>query len=335
MIISAEEASKLPLSRRAPVVAVLIPCLNEAPTIARVISGFRASLPDATIFVYDNDSSDNTKQVARAAGAVVRSEPMRGKGNVVRRMFSDIEADVFILVDGDDTYDAASAPHLVQTLVENSLDMVNAVRISDEENTYRRGHRFGNRMFTYLVSFFFGNRVTDLLSGYRVLSRRFVKSYPALASGFEIETELSVHALQMRMPLAEIPVRYRERPQGSASKLNTYRDGFRILRTIAFLIKEEKPFAFFTFTAVLLTVMALALGIPVVLEFMWTGLVPRFPTAILASALMILAFLSFECGLIVDSVRRSRVEVKRLAYLKVPVRFNIEKTSSREAVAAG
>jgi glycosyltransferase involved in cell wall biosynthesis len=312
---------------RRPTVAVLIPCLNEAAAIPKVIADFRSNLPEAAIFVYDNGSTDNTVEVARAAGAVVRSEPIRGKGNVVRRMFADIEADVFILVDGDDTYDARSAPELVNLLLENSLDMVNAVRISQVQEAYRRGHRFGNRLLTGLVATFFGSRLSDLLSGYRVFSRRFVKSFPALAAGFEIETELSVHALQLRMPLGEVSTDYKERPAGSASKLSTYKDGFRILRTIVYLVKEEKPFAFFSVVAAFLALLSLSVGIPVILEFSRTGLVPRLPTALMAAALAIMSFMSLACGLILDTVSRGRAETKRLAYLSVPVRFTSLKAS--------
>jgi glycosyltransferase involved in cell wall biosynthesis len=302
-------------------IAVLIPCLNEATAIAKVIGDFRANLPTATIFVYDNGSTDDTVERARQAGAVTRIETLRGKGNVVRRMFADVEADVFVLVDGDDTYDAVAAPKLVEALLRNSLDMVNGSRRSTAQDAYRLGHRFGNRALTGTVAAFFGSRLTDLLSGYRVFSRRFVKSFPALASGFEIETELSVHALQLRMPLAELPTTYKERPRGSNSKLNTYKDGFRILRTIIYLVKEEKPFAFFSTVAALLALISLALGIPVILEFLHTHLVPRLPTALLAAAIAILSFLSFACALILDTVSRGRVETKRLAYLSIPVRF--------------
>ncbi len=308
--------------RRRPSVAVLIPCLNEAVAIANVIGGFRRSLPDATIFVYDNGSTDRTVEIARAAGAVVRVEPLLGKGNVLRRMFADVEADVYILVDGDDTYDASRAPELIELLVSRSLDMVNAARESEVKEAYRRGHRVGNMVLTGLVTLAFGKRLTDLLSGYRVFSRRFVKSFPALAAGFEIETELSIHALQLRMPIAELTVSYKERPEGSTSKLNTYTDGLRILRTIVYLVKEEKPFAFFSIIAGAIALLSLGLGVPVVVEFMRTGLVPRIPTALLAAALMILSFLAFTCGLILDTVSRGRIEVKRLWYLSVPVRYN-------------
>lgn len=310
---------------RRPTIAVLVPCLNEAAAITKVVADFRSNLPDATIFVYDNGSTDNTVEVARAAGAVVRREPIRGKGNVVRRMFADIEADVFVLVDGDDTYDARAAQGLINLLLENSLDMVNGARVSHVQEAYRRGHRLGNRVLTGLVATFFGSRVSDLLSGYRVFSRRFVKSFPALAAGFEIETELSVHALQLRMPLGEVPTDYKERPAGSASKLSTYKDGFRILRTIVYLVKEEKPLAFFSVVGALLIVMSLAFGIPVIIEFMRTGLVPRLPTALMAAALTIMSFVAFACGLILDTVTRGRAEAKRLAYLSVPVRFTVVK----------
>jgi glycosyltransferase involved in cell wall biosynthesis len=313
--------TKAPDTAEPVTIAVLIPCLNEAAAIGSVVAGFRANLPDATIFVYDNGSSDDTVERARLAGAVTRSEPLRGKGNVVRRMFADIEADVFVLVDGDDTYDAAAAPKLVDQLLANCLDMVNASRQSTAQDAYRRGHRLGNRVLTGMVATFFGSRLSDLLSGYRVFSRRFVKSFPALASGFEIETELSVHALQLRMPLAEVPTAYKERPLGSTSKLSTYRDGFRILRTIIYLVKEEKPFAFFSLIAVLLGLVSLGLGLPIILEFRHTHLVPRLPTALLSAALAILSCLSFTCGLILDTVSRGRVESKRFAYLSFPVRF--------------
>jgi glycosyltransferase involved in cell wall biosynthesis len=305
-----------------PSLAVLIPCLNEAVAIAGVIGDFQRSLPDAIIFVYDNGSSDGTVEVALAAGAVVRVEPLRGKGNVMRRMFADVEADVYVLVDGDDTYDASRAPELVELLVSRSLDMVNAARKSEVKQAYRTGHRFGNALLTNLVTFAFGNRLTDLLSGYRVFSRRFVKSFPALAAGFEIETELSIHALQLRMPISELTIAYKERPHGSTSKLSTYKDGFRILRTIVYLVKEEKPFAFFSFIAGAIGLLSLGLGVPVIADFMRTGLVPRFPTALLAAALMILSFLAFTCGLILDTVSRGRVESKRLWYLSIPVRYN-------------
>jgi glycosyltransferase involved in cell wall biosynthesis len=305
-----------------PVVTILIPCFNEAATIPKVIADFQRVLPEATIFVYDNASTDDTFRVAHEAGAVVRHEPLRGKGNVVRRMFADIEADVYVLVDGDDTYDADIAPLMVDLLLEKSLDMVSGARVSESKEAYRSGHRFGNRLLSGVVAWIFGNRISDLLSGYRVFTRRFVKSFPALSAGFEIETEFSVHALQLRMPLSEVSTRYKERPAGSLSKLNTYKDGFKILRSIFLLMRAEKPFAFFTLVAVGLAFTSVALGTPVIIEYFQTGLVPRIPTAILAAALMILSFLSFTCGLILENVSRGRVEIKRLSYLSVPIRFS-------------
>ena len=305
-----------------PRIAVLVPCYNEEAAIAAVVRDFRRVLPGAVIYVYDNNSSDQTAARAREAGAVVRLEARQGKGNVVRRMFADVEADVFVLVDGDDTYDAAAAPELIDKLLRESLDMVNAARRTSAAAAYRTGHRFGNWLLSTLVAALFGNRLTDLLSGYRVFSRRFVKSFPALATGFETETELSVHALQMRMPVAEVVTAYRERPPGSASKLNTYKDGVRILRTIMQLVKEEKPLAFFSVISALLAATSLLLGVPVTIEFMHTGLVPRLPTALLAASIAILSFLGFACGLILDTVSRGRMEAKRLAYLSVPVRFS-------------
>jgi glycosyltransferase involved in cell wall biosynthesis len=304
-----------------PDIAVLVPCYNEDIAIRGVIESFRAALPTAIIFVYDNNSRDRTAEVARAAGAIVRTERLQGKGNVVRRMFADIEADIYVLVDGDGTYDAASAPGLVRKLLDESLDMVNAVRVENSVAAYRAGHRFGNRVLTGCVAWTFGSRSSDMLSGYRVFSRRFVKSFPSLAEGFEIETELTVHALELRLPIAEIPTPYRERPPGSVSKLNTYRDGFRIANTIFNLIKEEKPLAFFAAVALLLAVVAIALGAPIMITYRHTGLVPRLPTAILAMGLMLTSFLSLTCGLVLDTVTRGRKESKRLAYLSIPIRF--------------
>lgn len=301
---------------------VIIPCYNEAVTISKVIGDFQRALPSATIFVYDNASTDDTARIARDAGAIVRKELLRGKGNVVRRMFADIEADVYVLVDGDDTYDAVIAPILIEQLLTCSLDMVNGARISDEEDAYRPGHRLGNRLLSSLVSLIFGSQLSDLLSGYRVFSRRFVKSFPALASGFEIETEFSIHALELRMPIAELPTKYKERPEGSASKLNTLGDGLRILRTIVLLIKEEKPLVFFAVVAVLFFALGVFFGVPVIIEFMKIGLVPRLPTAVLSASLIILGFLSLTCGMILDSVSRGRMEIKRLSYVSIPVRFS-------------
>ncbi|MCZ8129693.1 MAG: glycosyltransferase family 2 protein [Steroidobacteraceae bacterium] len=305
-----------------PDVAVLVPCLNEEATIGKVVADFRRALPGATVFVYDNGSIDRTLEVARRAGAVVRREPLRGKGNAVRRMFADVEADVYVLVDGDDTYDASRAPELVQRLLQDSLDMVNASRIETCAEAYRRGHRFGNVVLTGLVAWFFGERMKDMLSGYRVMSRRFVKSFPALASGFEIETELTVHALQVRAPLAEVPTAYRERPPASTSKLRTIPDGIRILRLITRLIREERPLEFFSTAAGVLALLALVLMWPVLQEYFATGLVPRFPTAIVATGLAVMSFLSLACGLILATVTRGRNEAKRLQYLAVPIRFS-------------
>ncbi len=296
-------------------VAVLIPCLNEAAGIAEVVASFRAALPDARIYVYDNASTDETSGVAAQAGAVVRREPMRGKGNVVRRMFADVDADVYVLVDGDGTYDAASAPAMVELLNAQQLDMVCGKRIESDQLAYRQGHRLGNRVLTGLVATLFGDRVTDILSGYRVMSRRFVKSFPALSKGFETETELTVHALDLRVPIAEVATPYGARSAGTVSKLNTWRDGWRILRTIARLVKEERPFAFFVSIGCVLALTAVALAVPVLLEFLETGLVPRIPTAVLSTGLMLVAVMSFVCGLILDTVTRGRRELKRMHYL--------------------
>jgi len=280
-----------------------------------VISDFRKHLPDALIFVYDNGSADRTVEVARAAGAIVRREPLRGKGNVVRRMFADVEADIYVLVDGDDTYAAASAPELIRKLTEESLDMINGAREEQSRDAYRRGHRFGNRMLTGLVALFFGKRLRDLLSGYRVMSRRFVKSFPALASGFEIETELTVHALQLRLPIAEVATPYKERPAATSSKLRAIPDGLRILKLIARLIREERPLEFFSVVAGLLAFVSIFIAIPVISEYIATGLVDRLPTAVLSLGLMLLAALSVACGLILATVTRGRMESKRLHYL--------------------
>jgi len=307
-----------PAAAIAPTVAVLIPCYNEEAAIASVVRDFRAALPGATVYVYDNNSSDRTVEVARAAGAVVRHEPLQGKGNVMRRMFSDIEADVYVLVDGDDTYHAPSAPLLVKRLWDDQLDMVNGARVTDIVAAYRPGHRFGNLLLTGMVARIFGNRIGDMLSGYRVFSRRFVKSFPALASGFETETELTVHALELRMPIAEIKTPYKDRPPGSHSKLNTIRDGIRILRAIVILVKEERPLAFFSAIFALLLLASAVLAVPVVDTYLQTGLVPRLPTAVLAMGLTLLGFLSLTCGLILDTVTHGRREMKRLCYLAIP-----------------
>ena len=305
-------------------VAVLVPCHNEAIAIGSVVHDFRAALPGATVYVYDNNSTDETAAVAASAGAVVVNEPLQGKGNVVRRMFADIEADVYVLVDGDGTYDASAAPALVHELLSSQLDMVNALRVESAKGAYRPGHRFGNRLLTSMVTTIFGRRMRDMLSGYRAFSRRFVKSFPALSAGFEIETELTIHALELRMPIAEIPTHYAERPAGSTSKLRTYRDGARILRTIAVLVKEERPLQFFSMGGLILALAAVLLAIPLYQAYVETGLVLRLPTAVLVTGLMLLAFLSVTCGLVLDTVTRGRRELKRLHYLQVPLVRNIE-----------
>jgi glycosyltransferase involved in cell wall biosynthesis len=308
----------LTTSRAGLRVAVLVPCYNEQEAIGTVVRDFRQALPEAIVYVYDNNSRDETRARAAAAGAVVRGETLQGKGFVVRRMFADVEADVYVLVDGDDTYHAPSAPLLVERLLAEQLDMVVGRRVTEIEQAYRRGHRLGNRVLTGVVAKVFGDRFQDILSGYRVFSRRFVKSFPALTKEFEIETELTVHALELDMPIAEIDTPYKDRPPGSASKLRTYRDGVRILLAILLLFKEERPLAFFGLAGLGLMVLSLALGYPVLTEYLATGLVPRFPTAILATGLMTLAFLSFASGLILETVTRGRKELKRLAYLAIP-----------------
>lgn len=299
-------------------VAVLIPCYNEAKPIGTVVADFRAALPAADIYVYDNNSTDGTAEAARAAGAIVRVETQQGKGNVVRRMFADIDADVYVMVDGDNTYEAKAAPALVDKLLDETLDMVSGCRVTEIQEAYRPGHRFGNWMLTGLVASIFGKRTKDMLTGYRVFSRRFVKCFPALSRGFEIETELTVHALELRMPIADVDTVYVDRLPGSDSKLNTIRDGFRILKMIVLLVKEERPFALFCGVGVLLGLLSLVLGGPVVVEFVETGLVPRFPTAILASAIMVIGVLSVVTGLILDTVTLGRREMKRMAYLALP-----------------
>ncbi|MDJ0916526.1 MAG: glycosyltransferase family 2 protein [Woeseiaceae bacterium] len=304
--------------RRSTRIAILVPCFNEESTIGTVIDDFRRAIPESVVYVYDNNSTDRTIEVAEEHGAIVRTELMQGKGHVVRRMFADIEADVFILVDGDDTYDAAAAPAMVSELLDNGLDMITGRRIETSTEAYRFGHRFGNKLLTSLVSAPFGRRVSDLLSGYRVLSRRFVKSFPVLSGGFEIETELTVHALELGMPQAEVDTHYKERPEDSESKLNTYRDGARILRTIIVLLKEERPLAFFSVVFAVLATVSVLLSVPIIIEFIETGLVPRFPTAILSTGLMVLAFLALACGFVLDTVTRGRRELKRLSYLRIP-----------------
>jgi glycosyltransferase involved in cell wall biosynthesis len=301
-----------------PRIAVLLPCYNEEAAIAQTVRDFKAALPDAVIYVYDNNSKDRTQEVAKAAGAIVRTERMQGKGHVVRRMFADIDADIYIMADGDATYEAAAAPELIARMLEENLDMVVGARKSEVEAAYRRGHRLGNKMLTGMLASLFGRSFSDILSGYRVFSRRFVKSFPVNSGGFEIETEISVHALEMRMPVAEAVTAYAARPEGSESKLSTYRDGWRILNTIIRLYRIERPLMFFGGIAALLLFVAIVLALPIFITFLQIGEVPRFPTAILATGLVILSALSFVCGLILDTVVRGRQEVRRLSYLSYP-----------------
>ncbi len=302
----------------APRIAVLIPCYNEALTIRAVIDAFRRALPEAEIYVYDNNSRDGTAGIAHGLGAIVRTEGRQGKGNVVRRMFSDIDADCYVMVDGDDTYDAAAAEQGVALVARDGYDFVNIARVTTITEAYRPGHRFGNVMLTGIVRSFFGRQTSDMLSGYKVLSRRFVKSFPAMSRGFETETELTVHALEMRMPMTEIAAPYKERPEGSTSKLRTFRDGWRILMLISRLIKDERPLAFFASVGSLSLLAGLLLGLPVVVEYFQTGLVPRIPTAVLSVGFIVLAALSTFAGLILDVVTKARQELKRLAYLSLP-----------------
>ena len=306
-----------------PKVAVILPCYNEEAAIAQTVAGFRAALPGAAIYVYDNNSADRTVEVAREAGAIVRTERMQGKGNVVRRMFADVDADIYVMAEGDATYDAAAAPAMIAKMRDEGLDMVVGTRIHEAADAYRRGHVLGNRAMTGLLARLFGRSFTDIFSGYRVFSRRFVKSFPVLSAGFEIETEISVHALELKMPVGEVETRYLARPEGSASKLSTYRDGARIARTIMTLYRIEKPMLFFGIIALALAILAVILAVPLVTTYMATGLVPRFPTAILATGLVILAALSSFAGLILDTVVRGRREVRRLAYLAQPAPANL------------
>jgi glycosyltransferase involved in cell wall biosynthesis len=299
-------------------IAVLLPCFNEEAAVATVVADFGKALPGATIYVYDNNSTDRTAELARAAGAEVRSERRQGKGHVVRRMFADIDADIYVLADGDATYDAASAPRLIARLVEDHLDMVVGLRVDQAEAAYRKGHRTGNRMLTRFLSSVFGQAFKDILSGYRVFSRRFIKSFPVLSDGFEIETELTVHALELALPVAEIETPYYARPEGSFSKLNTWRDGFRILGTILKLYRSEKPLRFFTGIGAFLALVAIGLAIPIFITYLELGIVPRLPTAVLSTGLMIVAMLSISSGLVLDTVTRGRREIKLLAYLSQP-----------------
>ena len=311
------------MSETEPRIAVILPCYNEEAAIAQTVAGFRAALPDAAIYVYDNNSADRTVEVARAAGAIVRTERMQGKGNVVRRMFADVDADIYVMADGDATYDPAAAPAMIAKMREEGLDMVVGTRVHEAADAYRRGHVLGNRAMTGLLAQLFGRSFTDIFSGYRVFSRRFVKSFPVLSAGFEIETEISVHALELKMPVGEVETRYLARPEGSASKLSTYRDGARIARTIVTLYRIEKPILFFGTIALALSALALVLAVPLVTTYLHTGLVPRFPTAILVTGLVILAALSSFAGLILDTVVRGRREMRRLAYLAQPAPANL------------
>jgi Glycosyl transferase family 2 len=306
-----------PIVRKHDIV-VLVPCFNEELTVGQTVAAFREALPSATVYVYDNNSTDRTARVAQAAGAIVRNEPRQGKGNVVRRMFADLDADIFVLVDGDATYEAQAAPRMVRRAIEDNLDFVNGARVSRSLEAYRRGHRFGNKVLTALVRKIFGRQFTDMLSGYKVFSRRYVKSFPATSRGFEIETELTVHALELRMPCAEEFTIYGERPSGSASKLSTFRDGARILRLIFDLVRNERPLQFFGLVGAVLILTAVALAVPLAHTYLETGLVPRLPTAVLDVGLIIVGFLSCLAGLILDVVATMRNEVKRLAYLYYP-----------------
>ncbi len=304
------------LPRAGQRLAVLMPCFNEEAAIAKVVADFRAALPEAVIYVYDNNSTDRTAEVARAAGALVRRELHQGKGNVVRRMFADVDADIYILVDGDATYDAPCARAMLARLREDRLDMVVAARVEKDAGAYRPGHRTGNRLLTWFFATVFGATFSDILSGYRVFSRRFVKSFPVLSRGFEIETELAVHALELELPVAEMPTPYYARPQGSVSKLSTWRDGLRILGTILGLFRSERPLAFFSGIGIVLAIVSVVLAMPIFVTYFEQGIVPRIPTAILSTGLMLLAFLSVVAGLVLDTVTRGRREMKLIAYLQ-------------------
>lgn len=295
-------------------IAVLVPCMNEEVTIAKVVKDFKKALPNATVYVYDNNSTDRTAEVAEKAGAVIGYEKRAGKGNVVRRMFAEIDADIYLMVDGDDTYDASQAPVLVDTLIADKADMVVGARIGADSDHQRAGHAFGNKMFNVLYTRLFGREFTDIFSGYRAFTRRFVKSFPAVSAGFEIETELSVHASQLRLPVAEVAFPYADRPEGSESKLSTFRDGARILKTIIVLLKEYKPFWFFGAIGLFGILFAFALATPVFFDYMRTGTVERFPTAVLATGIVIVSMLTITAGVVLDSIRRMRAEIKRMFY---------------------
>jgi len=301
-----------------PRIAVLLPCYNEEAAIAATVAGFKQALPTATVYVYDNNSSDRTREIAAKAGAIVRSERQQGKGHVVRRMFADVDADVYVIADGDLTYDSKAAPAMVDMLIAEQLDMVVGTRRHEEKEAFRGGHVIGNKLFTGLLAGLFGRSFTDIFTGYRVFSRRFVKSFPVLSSGFEIETEISVHALELRMPVGEVETAYAARPEGSHSKLSTFSDGWRILKTIVTLYRIERPVLFYGSIGALLLLAAILLSIPLVITYLHTGLVPRVPTAILVTGMVVVAVLCFFAGLILDTVTRGRREVRRLAYLALP-----------------
>ena len=303
-------------------IALVIPCYNEAKAIAQVIRDFKDAMPELAIYVFDNDSTDGTGAIAEQTGAQVIRVPLRGKGNVVRRMFADVEADIYVMVDGDATYEASAVTQLIDKLIDEKLDMVVGCRQTAVEiasAAYRQGHQWGNRLLTQSVMQIFGGKFTDMLSGYRVFTRRYAKSFPALSHGFEIETELTVHALELRMPYGEVMTAYGARPEGSESKLSTYKDGWKILKTIGRLYISERPFSFFGIVASSIATVAIIISIPVVLEYLRAGMVPRFPTAILSASMMVCALLSFTCGLILDNVTRGRHEIKRLSYLAIPL----------------
>jgi len=297
-------------------IAVLLPCHNEAAAIKNVIKAFQQSLPSAKIYVYDNCSTDDTAKIAKASGAIVCHEPQKGKGNVIRRMFADIDADIYVLADGDLTYDANAAPKLIEKLISENLDMVVGTRIDNQQSDiYRAGHRFGNSLFNRFVRFLFGNKFTDILSGYRVFSKRFIKSFPAVSRGFDTEVELTIHSLELRLPVAEIATEYAARPEGSESKLRSYRDGIRILLRILVMLKESRPLFFFGSIAGIFALLAIGLAFPLLITYVKTGLVPRMPTAILSTGMMLIAVISFTCGIVLDSVCRGRREKKYLRYL--------------------
>lgn len=303
-------------------VAVLVPCYNEEITIAKVISDFKQALPNASIFVCDNNSTDNTVNYAQEAGAIVFYEKKQGKGNVIRRMFADIEADIYVMVDGDDTYCATDAPFMIDSLISGSYDLVNGKRLESHANSYRVGHRWGNWVLSSLVRFIFGENFSDMLSGYKVFSRRYVKSFPAMSSGFEIETELTIHALEMSMAVAEVPTKYGNRPDGSLSKLSTFRDGFRILKTIFNLMKNEKPFEFYSIISAFLFFVGLFLFVPVLISFLETGVVLKLPTLVISVGLFLSSLLCLFLGVLQNSITYSRREFKRLHYLSIPLTFN-------------